>query len=132
MKTRLLCYLALPLVLIGLPALRSSADNGKDNTKDTPKEGAAIEKNAEAFVEAFHKGDAVAVAALWTDDGKYTDPTGRHLKGREAIQKAFEELFAENKGLKIRIESLSLRFLTPDVAVEEGTTEVIQPDGAPA
>jgi uncharacterized protein (TIGR02246 family) len=132
MKTRLLCYLALPALLIGLAALPGSAKNGKDNAKDDSKDGAAIEQNARAFVEAFHKGDATAIAALWTDDGEYTDGTGRHLKGREAIQKAFEELFAENKGLKIRIESLSLRFLSPDVAVEEGTTEVIDPDGAPA
>jgi uncharacterized protein (TIGR02246 family) len=132
MKTRLLCYLALPALLIGLAGLPGSAENGKDDNKAISKEGAAIEKNAEAFVEAFHKGDAVAVAALWTDDGEYTDSTGRRLKGREAIQKAFEQHFAENKGLKIRIDSLSLRFVTPDVAIEEGTTEVIQPDGAPA
>ena len=131
MKTRLLCYLALPALLIGLAGLPGSAENGKDDNKAISKEGAAIEKNAEAFVEAFHKGDAVAVAALWTDDGEYTDSTGRRLKGREAIQKAFEQHFAENKGLKIRIDSLSLRFVTSDVAVEDGTTELYLAEGGP-
>jgi uncharacterized protein (TIGR02246 family) len=91
----------------------------------------AIQKQAEAFVEAFHRGDARAVAACWAPDGDYTDPTGRHLKGREAIQKAFEDFFVENKGLKVRIDSLSLRFVTPDVAVEDGTTEVYPADGGP-
>jgi uncharacterized protein (TIGR02246 family) len=96
-----------------------------------PKDKAAIQRNGEGFVEAFHKGDARALAAFWTPDGGYTDETGRHLKGREAIEKAFEQYFAENKGLKLRIDSQSLRFVTPDVAIEEGITEVISPNGGP-
>ncbi len=94
-------------------------------------EKAAIARNAEAFVEAFPKGDAEALAAFWTADGDYTDEAGRCLKGREAIAKAFRELFAENKDLKLRIESESFRFLTPDVAVEDGVSAVIQPEGTP-
>jgi uncharacterized protein (TIGR02246 family) len=103
-----------------------------DETKGDPKDKEAIAKNAEAFVEAFHKGDADAVAAFWTPDGDYTDQTGRHLKGREEIAKAFKKLFEENKGLKVRIDSLSLRFVTPDVAIEDGTSEVLGPNGGPA
>lgn len=96
-----------------------------------PKEEAALLKNAEAFVEAFHKGDATAVAAFWTADGDYTDQTGRRMNGRDAIEKAFKDFFAENKGVKLRIDIGALRFLTPEVAVEDGTTEVIPPDGTP-
>jgi len=92
---------------------------------------AALLKNAEAFVEAFHKGDAKALAGFWTADGDYTDQTGRTLKGRVAIEKAFKEFFAENKGLKLRIDITGLRFVTPEVAVEDGITEVIPPDGGP-
>jgi uncharacterized protein (TIGR02246 family) len=99
--------------------------------KGDPKDLAALAKNAEAFIEAFHKGDAKALAAFWAPDGDYTDQAGRHLKGREAIEKLFQGLFAENKGLKVRIESDSLRFVTPEVAVEDGTTFVIPPDGSP-
>jgi uncharacterized protein (TIGR02246 family) len=96
-----------------------------------PKDKAAIQKNGEAFVESFHKGDARALAAFWTPYGDYTDESGRHLKGREAIEKTFEQYFAANKGLKLRIESQSLRFVTPDVAVEDGITEVVSPNGGP-
>jgi uncharacterized protein (TIGR02246 family) len=98
---------------------------------DNAKEEAALQKNAEAFIEAFQKGDAKALAAFWTEDGDYVDETGKHMKGREAIEKTFTELFAENKGLKLRIDVQALRFVTPDVAVEDGTTEVIPPDGEP-
>jgi uncharacterized protein (TIGR02246 family) len=89
-----------------------------------PKDMEAIAKNAEAFVEAFHKGDAEALAAFWAVDGDYTDVTGQHIQGREAIAAAFKEFFAQHKGAKIRIDSLALRFVTPDLAIEDGTTEV--------
>src|SRR5262249_34195350 len=71
------------------------------------------------------------LAAFWTPDGDYTDQTGRHLKGRAELEKAFQQVFSENKGLKLQINSLSLRFLTPDVAVEDGTTEVLPANGGP-
>lgn len=96
-----------------------------------PADRDAIAKRAEAFVEAYHKGDAKAVAAFWTTDGDYTDQNGRKLVGRQAIEKSFTEFFAENKGAKLRIESDSLRFITPDVAVEDGTSSVLHPGGAP-
>jgi uncharacterized protein (TIGR02246 family) len=96
---------------------------------DSDPQEAAITKTAEAFVEAFQKGDAEAVASFWTRDGDYVDPNGRVLKGRPAIEKDFADLFAQNKGLKLRIEVASLKFPTPDTAVEDGTTAVLAPDG---
>jgi uncharacterized protein (TIGR02246 family) len=92
---------------------------------------AAIAKNAEAFVAAFHKGDAKALAAFWTPDGDYTTVTGRRLKGREEIERVYRQFFAEHKNLKVRIDSESLRFIAPDVAIEEGTSEVFSTDGGP-
>jgi uncharacterized protein (TIGR02246 family) len=92
---------------------------------------AALFKNAEAFVEAFHKGDAKALAAFWTADGDYTDQTGHKRKGRAAIEKAFKAFFAEHKGLKLRVDVEALTFVSPDVAIEDGVTSVIPADGAP-
>ncbi|HEY7327332.1 MAG TPA: SgcJ/EcaC family oxidoreductase [Gemmataceae bacterium] len=100
-------------------------------TKGDAADKEAIAQNAEAFIEAFQKGDAKAIAAFWTPDGDYTNQSGRQLKGREAIEKAFQSFFAENKGLTVRIEGDSLRFVTPEVAIEDGTTYVIHPDGLP-
>src|ERR1700758_1092871 len=96
-----------------------------------PADKEAIFSNAKAFVDAFEKGDAKAVAAFWAEDGDYADLDGRHLQGRTAIEDAFKEFFKENKGLKLRIDVKSVRFVTPDVAIEDGTSSVIPPDGAP-
>jgi uncharacterized protein (TIGR02246 family) len=102
-----------------------------EESKIRAEDGDALQKRAEAFIEAFQKGDAKAVDAFWTPDGDYTDQTGKQMKGRDAIQKAFEGFFAENKDLKLRINSDSMRMVTPDVAVEDGSTEVGSPDGSP-
>ena len=91
----------------------------------------ALFNNAKAFVDAFEKGDAKAVAGFWAQDGDYVDLTGRHLRGRSSIENAFKDFFAENKGLKLRIDVNSVRFVTPDMAIEDGTTSVIPADGAP-
>src|ERR1700724_2424240 len=65
---------------------------------------AALIKNAQAFADAFEKGDAKAVAAFWAEDGDYVDLNGGRLQGRPAIENAFKDFFAENKGLKVRID----------------------------
>jgi uncharacterized protein (TIGR02246 family) len=107
----------------------SFLDETKAGVPDETK--AAIQKLAEAFVEAFHKGDAKALAAFWTADGDLIDQTGKRIQGRDAIEEALSSQFAEHKGMKLRIESDSLRLVTPDVAVEDGTTLVFPDDGAP-
>ena len=86
-----------------------------------------IRRTATAYVEAFHKGDAKALAGFWTPDGDYTDLGGRVLTGRDAIQDDFEHLFSENNGLTLRIEVGSVRFPTPDTAIEDGVTSVMSP-----
>jgi uncharacterized protein (TIGR02246 family) len=127
MKARMLWQWPLPALMVGLLCVAGFAKQEKADSQ----EGAAIQKLAEAFIKAFENGDAKGVAACWVDDGTYTDLTGQQLKGREAIEKAFTDFFTANKGLKVRINSESLQFVTPDVAIEEGVTEVFPPDGAP-
>src|SRR5262249_50642148 len=95
-RTRLSLCLAVPALLVGLTVLPGLAEQ---QGKSDSREGAVIQKQAEAFIAAFEKGDAKALAAFWTPDGDYTDQTGNRLVGREAIEKSFAELFSETKGL---------------------------------
>ncbi len=61
MRVRLFCLMALPVFMVSAITRPVVAEDPNGNTKD--KE--AIAKNAEAFVEAFHNGDAKALAAFW-------------------------------------------------------------------
>jgi uncharacterized protein (TIGR02246 family) len=127
MKKRQLLALLMLALMAGLVVGPGVGQQSKGDSSD--KE--AIAKNSEAFVEAFAKGDATALASFWTEDADVTGATGVRLKGREAIEKALKGIFAENKGVQLRIESDSLRFLTPDVAIEDGTSYSVPSDGAP-
>lgn len=127
MRARRLVFLLLLALAVGVAAGPGLGQQSKGDAAD--KE--AIAQSAEAFLSAFNKGDAKALAAFWTPDGDYTDQSGRHLKGREVVEKAFQSFFAENKGLTLRIESESLRFVTPEVAIEDGTSFVLHPEGLP-
>jgi uncharacterized protein (TIGR02246 family) len=119
------------LAIIALELLLASPPPARATSPETTAEENSLMNNAKAFVDAFEKGDAKAVAAFWADDGDYVDVNGRHLQGRSAIENAFKDFFAENKGLKLRIDVNSVRFVTPDTAIEDGTTSVISPDGTP-
>jgi uncharacterized protein (TIGR02246 family) len=88
-----------------------------------------IKKTAEAFVEAFAKEDAKALSEFWAEDGDYTDLSGRRLVGRKALADDFAMLFAQNKGLTVRIEVLSMKFPTPETCIEDGVTSVLSAEG---
>jgi uncharacterized protein (TIGR02246 family) len=84
---KLLCVSAvLGLVLLAGPAMRAEE-------KADPKVAEALKARAEEFTKAFDKGDAKALAAFWTEDGDYVDQAGHTLKGRKAIEAAFEKQF---------------------------------------
>jgi uncharacterized protein (TIGR02246 family) len=117
--------------IIAIELLLASPMLTRATSVETAVQESALMNNAKAFVDAFEKGDAKAVAALWAEDGDYVDLNGRHLQGRSAIENAFEDFFRENKGLELRIDVNSVRFLTPDMAIEDGTTSVIPPDKTP-
>lgn len=84
----------------------------------------AIRQAVGSYVDAFNRGDAQAVASHWSTDGVYSDPSGKQFRGREAITKEFQAYFAEVTGQRIEVGDPSVRFLTPHVAIEEGTAQV--------
>lgn len=103
------------------------SDDAKARTEPEPGKG----KRAQEFIAAFNKGDAKATASFWMPDATYVDQTGREVKGRVAIEKLYQKLFAEMKGAKLTVNVVSARLLSPEVALEEGTTEIAPADGGP-
>ncbi len=105
---------------IGAEADRQAADK------------AAIRKAVEAYVAAFNRADAKALTALWSPEAVYTNPlSGEQVVGREAIERQFAAIFAEAKGAKLEATTVSIGFVSPNVAVEQGMAKVISPDQTP-
>jgi uncharacterized protein (TIGR02246 family) len=86
--------------------------------KDPDEE--AIRRSAAAFSTAYKAHDAKAVAELFALKAEFTDEDGELIKGREAIQQNFAEMFNKFPDSKIEIEITSIRVLTPNIALEEG------------
>jgi uncharacterized protein (TIGR02246 family) len=94
-----------------------------------PNDLTAIREASRAFVAAFDKGDAKSVAALWTEDGDYTDESGQVFTGRAAIEKEYAAFFATNPGVKLTLTVDSIKRLSTDTAIEDGRAAL---DPAPA
>src|SRR5262249_52941557 len=80
----------------------------------------AIRAASREYAAAFNKADAKAVAAHWTDNGECIDADGELLRGRAAIEQAFATYFKEHPQPNTEVPIGSIRFPTPDLAVEEG------------
>jgi uncharacterized protein (TIGR02246 family) len=80
----------------------------------------AILKTARDFADAFNKRDAKAIAAMYTENAESREPGGRSFVGRDAIEKAYADIFKANAGAKIEVLVKSVRFPAKDLAVEEG------------
>ena len=88
----------------------------------------AIRQMIDSFKVAFDKADAATIAAMHAEDAQVIGPDGNAVKGRDAIQKQFETYFGENPGASLELEVASLKFLTPEVAQEEGVAKVKRAD----
>lgn len=89
---------------------------------DQAEDEAAIRKTVDSYAAAFNKRDAKALAAHWLPEAVYIDPeSGESVVGRPAIEKHFAEIFKDLKNAKLAVAVESIRFISPHVAVEQGT-----------
>jgi uncharacterized protein (TIGR02246 family) len=90
-----------------------------------PGKNPDVQKIADAFVTAWSKADAKALAALHADDAIRTNPQGQTIVGRAAIEQAFAAAFAgELKGSRLVIKPGDERSIGADVVVASGTWEI--------
>ncbi len=95
-------------------------------------EESAIRATIDSYVAAYNRGDAKAVAAHWSESGEWISPAGQRFQGKQAIEKEMKSLFNENKGVRIEVINPSIRMVSPQVAIEEGTVRVIRPAEPPS
>jgi uncharacterized protein (TIGR02246 family) len=103
------------------------ADAAKDNS---PEEG--VREAVALYASAFNLHDAEALAARWSEQGVHVDQdTGERTSGRDAIQKDFAKLFADNAELTLGVRVDTIRFIRPDVAQITGQAVTVSGDEEP-
>jgi len=109
-------------------ARRIGAMGGEDDVD--PQSIAPIREAGKAYVEALNHGDAKALAALWTASGVYVDADGRSFNAHALIEQHFSDDTETENLEKVPVDSDStIRFVTPDVAVEEGSSRATSATG---
>ena len=106
----------------------SPPDTANVNPRGQSEDEKAIRAVDEAFVRDYNKGDSKALAALFTEDAEVVEADGARYRGRDPIEQGLADTFAASKGAKIAFEIEAIRFLSPDVAEEEGRS-VVTPEG---
>lgn len=121
MKTARSAWLGLILLLA--PSLAQA---------DGPADEKAIRAAVDAFAQAFGKGDARAVAGLFTENGEAVAVDGDAIQGREALEGHYAARFAEIPGARLEPGVASIKPLAPGVATVTGRSRVLASDGSEA
>jgi uncharacterized protein (TIGR02246 family) len=93
--------------------------------EQTPE--AAIKAITEQYVKAFNSRNAKAAAALWTENGEFTDINGVVIRGRAAIEKSVAEAYQTNPKAILEATIESVRPLGRQAAIAEGAIKLRSP-----
>jgi uncharacterized protein (TIGR02246 family) len=117
------------LILDALTAARLPA--GESTTQSEPAVRAAVAK----YVEAWNARDMKTLVACWCQDGEFIDQAGNVFAPKELVDRqSGADPQAETNKLAVHVDSV--RLLSPDVALVDGSTELVdaatqQPDKTP-
>jgi uncharacterized protein (TIGR02246 family) len=113
------------------PQTGAQAKSQPAATDSQSQDRAAVRAALEAFVKSFESRDPKALVAFWTAGGEFQNARGVQVKGRDDLQQAFTALFSKTPELKAELHPESLRFLSRDLAIEEGSATVRRGSVAP-
>jgi len=131
----------IPVVLIALaamlvilmiavpPATNLSEAQAQPATKSATGDEAAIRQANEDYLAAMIKGDLDAIMAFWAADSDYIDEAGKMTRGKDQIAAMFKKTLPEVKGSKATGKIHSMKFLRPEICLEDGTLELTANDG---
>src|SRR5215213_7524644 len=128
-------FLAVAAAVVVAMAVRPAADRaeaaGQAGGEAKSKSGAEAEirkVNAD-YATALAAGDLDAVLAFWAADADYIDESGKQTQGRDNIAALFKKSLPETKGWKVAVRVQSLKFLRPEICLEDGVVERTPPTG---
>ena len=96
------------------------------------QEEPAIRRVVDAFAKAYNAGDSKSLAGLFTSEAEIVSDDGRRAQGRIAIEQVFAQIFKEHPKARMEIAVGTIRMVSPELAIEDGTATVTSEPGEPA
>jgi uncharacterized protein (TIGR02246 family) len=124
MRKSLICLALAASCLLGYRAINGDGPARAENTDQT------IRETVTAFANAFNKGDMATFSELWAQDAEYINESGKATHGRDAIATLFKRYLDAHKGARIALKVTSIRPLSENVALQDGTSALHESGGA--
>src|SRR5262245_51277268 len=105
-----------------LVVLSQGIDPSVAQTTPAAADEKAIRAVDEAYVGDYNRGDSKALAARFTEDAEVIEADGTRYQGRALIEQSLAETFAASPGVRLAVDIEAIRFLSSEVAKEEGRT----------
>jgi uncharacterized protein (TIGR02246 family) len=103
---------------------------GAETPAASETEEAGIRAAANSYAAAVRRGDLEAISKMWTPDGDYIDSSGQTFKAHELIRNLAATVSSKSESAGAPVPKSSLRFITPEVAIEDGSADCgLSPDG---
>ena len=115
-------------VLAVVAAVRPFSSEAVGQPAKAANDEAGIKQAAAAYIAALTAGDLDAVMAFWDDEADYIAQDGTVTRGKAAITALFKAS-PPVKGAKYEGKAASLKFLRGEIALQDGTLTVTDPDG---
>jgi len=90
---------------------------------------AEIRKANSDYAAAMAAADLDRIMAFWAPDADYVDEAGKQTQGNDKIAELFRKSLPDMKGSKVSIRIHSLKFLRPEICLEDGTVDRTAPTG---
>ncbi len=115
-------------ILLALCAAAVTSKPALAESKPRPADEEAIRAAAKAYLAALARGDGKAVADAWTSDGELIDAAGKTHSVKEIVGELADS-GSDGKPPSARFVENRIRFLTDDVAIEDGVSEIAPSEG---
>jgi uncharacterized protein (TIGR02246 family) len=117
-----------PVALLSLVAAAWAQDRQADETDEALKTARQL---AEAYTAAFNRGDAAEMVQLYAPNADVHGVAIEKASGRRELRQAYQKVFNEYRGARIRISPDYARFIRPPILVSEGAWTVTPAEGEP-
>lgn len=109
----------------------AGAQAGAAKAVELSEDQKAVLAVSDAFDKAFDKADIPGLLAILADDIRIVDEAGEVYEGKDAVKDLYSAGFEKQPGATLETVVDTIRLITPEVALEDGTSVFNPVDGDP-
>lgn len=115
----------IPCILLLVVMTHVGVTYGQEQVTEKTDDLTQVEAAIKSYMAAFNARDVEALVGHWSPQGVFVSrDSGEQVVGRESMREEFATMFAGEGAPKLAVETESIEFISPNVALERGTATV--------